>query len=67
MLVLTRKVGQTILIGGDIAIVVKGTDSCGSVKIGIVAPKDVHILRKELLARPIVLEGGTQQLTGQMA
>ncbi len=67
MLVLTRKEGQTILIGDDIAIVVKGTDSCGNVKIGIVAPKDVHILRKELLAKSAVLEGGTPQLTGPMA
>ena len=47
MLVLTRKVREEILIGPDIRIVlvsIKGQQA----RIGIVAPKDITVLRKEL-------------------
>ncbi|AJY74513.1 carbon storage regulator CsrA [Paenibacillus beijingensis] len=47
MLVLGRKKGEAILIGGDIEISVLEITSDG-VKIGISAPKEVGILRKEL-------------------
>ena len=48
MLVITRKKGESILIGDDIEItVVKSED--GAVKLAIDAPKSVVILRKELL------------------
>ncbi|MGL6104489.1 carbon storage regulator CsrA [Romboutsia sp.] len=47
MLVITRKKGESLLIGEDIEIkIVKVED--GSVKIGIEAPKDKVILRKEV-------------------
>lgn len=47
MLVLTRKVGEKILIGDDITVVV--TKSAGNrVTLGIEAPKDVRIVRGEL-------------------
>lgn len=47
MLVITRKKGESLLIGDDIEIkVVKIED--GSVKIAIDAPKDKIILRKEV-------------------
>lgn len=47
MLVITRKKGESLLIGEDIEItVVKAED--GSVKLAISAPKNVTILRKEL-------------------
>lgn len=47
MLVITRKKGESLLIGDDIEIkVVKIED--GSVKISIDAPKDKIILRKEI-------------------
>ncbi|MCJ8012754.1 carbon storage regulator CsrA [Paenibacillus sp. KQZ6P-2] len=48
MLVLTRKQGQSILIHKDIEIYVSSIDG-DSVKIGIRAPEDVVILRKELV------------------
>lgn len=47
MLVLTRKVGQAIMIGDNITITlceINGTQ----VKIGIDAPKDVHIERDDI-------------------
>ncbi|GAA0115845.1 MULTISPECIES: carbon storage regulator CsrA [Clostridium] len=47
MLVVSRKKGESILIGEDVEIVVVKLDN-GSVKLSINAPKDVTILRKEL-------------------
>ena len=48
LLVVTRKRGQSILIGDDIEITVVSVDD-GVVKIALSAPKSVTILRKELL------------------
>jgi carbon storage regulator len=47
MLVITRKKGESILLGDDIEITVVKVDD-GSVKLSISAPKNVTILRKEL-------------------
>lgn len=47
MLVITRKKGESLLLGEDIEITVIKLDD-GSVKLAISAPKDVRILRKEL-------------------
>lgn len=47
MLVVTRKKGESLLIGEDIEIkIVKVND--GSVKIAIEAPRETSILRKEV-------------------
>jgi carbon storage regulator len=50
MLVLSRKVGEEILIGNDITISISEI-SRGYVKIGIDAPKELSILRGELKER----------------
>lgn len=47
MLVLARKVFESILIGENIKVTVVRIDS-NSVRIGIEAPPDVVVLRKEL-------------------
>lgn len=47
MLVISRKKGESLLIGEDIEITVVKIDD-GSVKLSISAPKTVTILRKEL-------------------
>lgn len=47
MLVLTRKEQETILIGNDIQVTVMEVKD-GQVRLGIKAPKDVTIYRKEL-------------------
>jgi len=47
MLIITRKKGESLMIGDDIEIIVSKIDD-GSVKIGIKAPRDIQILRKEL-------------------
>lgn len=52
MLVLTRRVDQSILIGDGIEIRVvqiKGSGAGAQVRLGIVAPPGMTILRKELL------------------
>ena len=48
MLIITRKKGESLMIGDDIEITISKIED-GSVKIGIQAPKEVNILRKELL------------------
>lgn len=48
MLVLTRKVTQVIKIGDDIEIVIVRIGP-NNVRIGIEAPKDVKVVRKELV------------------
>lgn len=50
MLVLTRKVGEKILIGNDIVVTVCRAD-LGKIQIGIEAPKTIKILRPEHLKR----------------
>ena len=47
MLVISRKKGESLLIGDDIEITVEKIDS-SSVKISIKAPKEKVILRKEV-------------------
>lgn len=47
MLVLSRKVGQRILIGDNIAITVVRVSS-GGVRLGIEAPSDLSVVREEL-------------------
>lgn len=47
MLVITRKKGESILIGDDIEITISKVED-GSVKLAINAPKEMTILRKEL-------------------
>jgi carbon storage regulator len=48
MLVLTRKVGESLFIGDDIRVTVVSADN-EKVRIGIEAPGDRRIFREELL------------------
>jgi carbon storage regulator len=47
MLVLTRKKGESIVVQNDIVVTVLSVDG-DTVKIGISAPKDIDIYRKEV-------------------
>ncbi|CAI6084339.1 carbon storage regulator CsrA [Cohnella sp. JJ-181] len=47
MLVLSRKKGESIIIGHDIEIVVLGTEG-ETVRLGIKAPRSVEVNRKEI-------------------
>jgi carbon storage regulator len=50
MLILTRKVGEAIMIGENIVVKVLGVRS-GQVKIGIEAPRDLPVHRQEIFER----------------
>ncbi len=50
MLVLSRKLGESIMIGDNIKITVLATTG-NRVRLGIAAPRDVNIVRKELLEK----------------
>lgn len=51
MLVLTRRIGETLIIDGDIEVTLLGVGGI-QVKIGIDAPEEVEIVRDELLEEP---------------
>lgn len=48
MLVLSRKVGESLMIGDQISITILSMDAGGQVNIGVSAPREVLILRSEL-------------------
>ena len=48
MLVLTRKVDETILIGENIRVTLLGIEG-DKIKIGVEAPRDIKVFREELL------------------
>ncbi len=48
MLVLSRKTGESILLGDNIEVKILESKD-GRVKIGIEAPRDVSVVRKEVL------------------
>lgn len=50
MLILTRKVGESLLIGDDISITILSVRG-NQVKIGVKAPKDVSVHREEIYQR----------------
>lgn len=60
MLVLSRKNGQKLIIDDKIEIVVIES-SYNMVKLGIVAPKDVTILREEIYQEIIKNNNGAKQ------
>ena len=50
MLILTRRAGETVMIGSDVTITVLGVKG-NQVRIGINAPKDVAVHREEIFQR----------------
>jgi carbon storage regulator len=50
MLILTRRVGETIMIGDDVTVTVLGVQG-SQVRIGVNAPNDVSVHREEIYRR----------------
>ena len=59
MLILTRRVGETVMIGDDVTITVLGVKG-NQVRVGINAPKSVAVHREEIYER---LQGGLNNIT----
>jgi len=62
MLVLSRRIGEILVIGKDINIVVLGVNG-NQIRLGIVAPRDVTVHREEVYKR-IQKEGGNLAKVG---
>lgn len=56
MLILTRRVGETLMIGDEVTVTVLGVKG-NQVRIGVNAPRDVSVHREEIYDR-IKKEGG---------
>ena len=66
MLILTRRVGETVMIGDDVTITVLGVKG-NQVRVGINAPKSVAVHREEIyerIKREHAAEGADTQKTG---
>lgn len=64
MLILTRRVGETLIVGDNVSVTVLGVKG-NQVRIGVNAPKDVSVHREEIYQRiqreKIEQSGGTEQ------
>jgi len=50
MLILTRKVNESLMVGDDVTLTVLGIKG-GQIRIGISAPRDVEVHRQEVYER----------------
>lgn len=50
MLILTRRVGETLMIGDSVTVTILGVKG-NQVRVGITAPKDIAVHREEIFQR----------------
>ena len=63
MLILTRRVGETLMIGDSVTVTILGVKG-NQVRVGITAPKDVAVHREEIFQR-IGREAAASAASGQ--
>ena len=59
MLILTRRIGETLMVGDDVTVTVLGVKG-NQVRIGVNAPKDVAVHREEIYQRIQKERGGPE-------
>lgn len=63
MLILTRRVGETLMIGDEVTVTVLGVKG-NQVRIGVNAPRDVAVHREEIYERIKKEQGHGAELPG---
>lgn len=65
MLILTRRVGETLMVGDEVTITVLGVKG-NQVRIGVNAPKDVAVHREEIYQRIQQEQGSPEDASGNV-